>query len=95
MDSGSIEEKTAAKDSNDAVTYRGSTVVGALPEGTLDPTYERKATVLNEAVSVRGPEQYRIVAHYKMSRSKILALGGTNGSYSLLLASVSLCVGIE
>lgn len=84
MDSSGIEEKNAVKDSSEAVTYRGTPVKGALLEGTLDPTYGRKATVLNEAVSPPQPECLGAIAQSKTHRFRISALDGTNGNCSLL-----------
>lgn len=63
-----------------------------IPGGQLDPVYEKKARLLNRAVSLHGHSPsprygFRLTCS---SRSKILAWAGTNGSSSSLLGLAGL-----
>jgi hypothetical protein len=66
-----------------------------LPKGTLDPVYEAKAKILNDAVRSLPRVPTEAPAKLTMStlyRFKTLAWDGTNGSFLSLSASVFLLV---
>lgn len=69
-------EKTTESSRSDGVED------AVIPKGTIDPIYEEKARVLNQAVSMK-PQGFRVRIDF--CRFKTLEWDGINGNCSLLL----------